>query len=86
MEEEVAQKEKNLLEAKNENLLLKENVSKLEKDKTDLELRVVELCGQKKDAEISKENHGFEDSLESKQQQRRENEVRNIEDLLESRT
>ncbi|MED6150978.1 hypothetical protein PIB30_077909 [Stylosanthes scabra] len=52
MEEEVAQKEKTLLEAKNENLLLKEKVSKLEKDKTDLELRVVELCGQKKDARL----------------------------------
>ncbi|MED6213665.1 hypothetical protein PIB30_095508 [Stylosanthes scabra] len=60
MEEEVAQKEKSLLEAQNENLLLKEKVSKLEKDKTDLELRVVELCGQKKDAETSKENHGYD--------------------------
>ncbi|MED6183426.1 hypothetical protein PIB30_037772 [Stylosanthes scabra] len=60
MEEEVAQKEKSLLEAQNENLLLKQKESKLEKDKTNLGLCVVELCGQKKDAEISKENHGYD--------------------------
>ncbi|MED6110397.1 hypothetical protein PIB30_042497 [Stylosanthes scabra] len=60
MEEEAAQKEKSLLEAHNENLLLKEKISKLEKDKTDLEIRVVGLCGQKKDVETSKENHGYD--------------------------
>ncbi|MED6162976.1 hypothetical protein PIB30_075580 [Stylosanthes scabra] len=35
---------------------------------------------------VNNNHQRFEDSLESKQQQRRENEVRKIEDLLESRT
>ncbi|MED6126684.1 hypothetical protein PIB30_080744 [Stylosanthes scabra] len=36
--------------------------------------------------EVDNNHQRFEDSLESKQQQRRENEVRKIEDLLESRS
>ncbi|MED6152935.1 hypothetical protein PIB30_096733 [Stylosanthes scabra] len=35
---------------------------------------------------VNNNNQRFEDSLESKQQQRRENEVHKLEDLLESRT
>ncbi|MED6127198.1 hypothetical protein PIB30_085795 [Stylosanthes scabra] len=57
---EVAQKEKELLELKNDNITLKEKVQSWEKDKLDLESHVVELCGQKKAVEISKENHGYD--------------------------
>ncbi|MED6172570.1 hypothetical protein PIB30_051282 [Stylosanthes scabra] len=35
------------------------DTASLEKDKTDLKSRVVELCGQKKEAEVNKENHGY---------------------------
>ncbi|MED6198002.1 hypothetical protein PIB30_061999 [Stylosanthes scabra] len=38
---------------------LKRKLQKLDKEKTKLEARVVELCVQKKDAETSKEDHGF---------------------------
>ncbi|MED6115691.1 hypothetical protein PIB30_093132 [Stylosanthes scabra] len=58
--EQVAMKEKEVLDLKNENKELKRKVEKLEKDKTGLEARVVELCGQKKEAETSKEHHGYE--------------------------
>ncbi|MED6135703.1 hypothetical protein PIB30_049104 [Stylosanthes scabra] len=58
--EQVAQKEKELLELKNDNVTLKGKVQSLEKDKLDLESRVVELCGQKKEVELSKENHGYD--------------------------
>ncbi|MED6177051.1 hypothetical protein PIB30_094081 [Stylosanthes scabra] len=58
--EEVAQKDKELLELKEDNITLKGKVQSLEKDKADLESRVVELCGQKKEAELSKENHGYD--------------------------
>ncbi|MED6161413.1 hypothetical protein PIB30_060487 [Stylosanthes scabra] len=57
---EVALKEKELLDFKSENEELKRKVEKLEKDKTGLEARVVELCVQKKEAETSKEHHGYE--------------------------
>ncbi|MED6198953.1 hypothetical protein PIB30_071543 [Stylosanthes scabra] len=56
--EQVAQKEKELLELKNDNVTLKGKVQSLEKDKLDLDSRVVELYGQKKEIELSKENHG----------------------------
>ncbi|MED6165033.1 hypothetical protein PIB30_095863 [Stylosanthes scabra] len=58
--EEVAQKEKELLELKEGNKILSGKVQSLEKDKTDLESRVVELCEQKKEAEVNKENHGYD--------------------------
>ncbi|MED6179942.1 hypothetical protein PIB30_005741 [Stylosanthes scabra] len=38
---------------------LKGKLQKLDKEKTELEARVVELCVQKKEAETSKENHGY---------------------------
>ncbi|MED6125037.1 hypothetical protein PIB30_064611 [Stylosanthes scabra] len=60
LKREVAQKDKELLELKEDNRILSGKVQSLEKDKTDLESRVVELCGQKKEAEISKENHGYD--------------------------
>ncbi|MED6123627.1 hypothetical protein PIB30_050930 [Stylosanthes scabra] len=58
--EQVSVKEKELLGVKAENEGLKEKVQKLEKDKEELEARVVELCGLKKEAEVSKEDHGYE--------------------------
>ncbi|MED6138733.1 hypothetical protein PIB30_077246 [Stylosanthes scabra] len=58
--EQVALKEKVLLDPKSENEELKGSVQKLEKDKGDLETRVVELCAQKKEAETGKEHHGYE--------------------------
>ncbi|MED6125937.1 hypothetical protein PIB30_073377 [Stylosanthes scabra] len=54
------QKRKELLELKGENVSLKGKVQGLEKDKSTLESRVVELCGQKKEAELNKENHGYD--------------------------
>ncbi|MED6158602.1 hypothetical protein PIB30_034233 [Stylosanthes scabra] len=38
---------------------LKGKLQKLDKEKTELEARVVELCVEKKEAETSKENHGY---------------------------
>ncbi|MED6152982.1 hypothetical protein PIB30_097202 [Stylosanthes scabra] len=58
--EQVALKEKEVLDLKSENEELKRKVEKLEKDKTGLEARVVKLCVQKKEAETSKEHHGYE--------------------------
>ncbi|MED6208671.1 hypothetical protein PIB30_047464 [Stylosanthes scabra] len=58
--EQIAEKEKELLELKGENVSLKGKVQNLEKDKSVLESRVVELCGQRKEADVSKENHGYD--------------------------
>ncbi|MED6195569.1 hypothetical protein PIB30_039084 [Stylosanthes scabra] len=52
--------DKELLGVKAENEGLKEKVQKLEKDRAELETRVVELCGLKKEVEASKEDHGYE--------------------------
>ncbi|MED6161008.1 hypothetical protein PIB30_056712 [Stylosanthes scabra] len=45
---------------KEENDGLKVTIVKLSKDKKDLEGKVVEVCGEKKEAEVSKMDHGFE--------------------------
>ncbi|MED6161673.1 hypothetical protein PIB30_062958 [Stylosanthes scabra] len=58
--EQIAKKEKQLLGLKNENSDLNGKLQTLEKNKTELETRVVELCGQKKSAEVSKEEHGYD--------------------------
>ncbi|MED6175347.1 hypothetical protein PIB30_077464 [Stylosanthes scabra] len=58
--EQVALKEKELLDLKSENEELKGRVQKLEKDRGDLETKVIELCAQKKEAETGKEHHGYE--------------------------
>ncbi|MED6202070.1 hypothetical protein PIB30_101711 [Stylosanthes scabra] len=58
--EQMAQKDKELLELKGENAVLKGKVQGLEKDKLDLKSRVVELCGQKKETEVNKENYGYD--------------------------
>ncbi|MED6106886.1 hypothetical protein PIB30_008581 [Stylosanthes scabra] len=39
---------------------LKGKLQRLDRDKTDLEARVVELAAEKKEAEVSKEDHGYE--------------------------
>ncbi|MED6171836.1 hypothetical protein PIB30_044477 [Stylosanthes scabra] len=62
--EQVEEKEKELLEIRSENSVLKANMQGLEKDKTDLETRVVELCTQKKEDETSKEHHGAKKQAE----------------------
>ncbi|MED6107853.1 hypothetical protein PIB30_018137 [Stylosanthes scabra] len=49
--EQVASKEKELAEMKSDNEQLKGKLQKLDRDKIDLEARVVELCSQKKEAE-----------------------------------
>ncbi|MED6191449.1 hypothetical protein PIB30_000549 [Stylosanthes scabra] len=53
-------KDKELLELKADNEQLKGKLQKFDKEKTELEARVVELCVQKKEAETSKENHGYD--------------------------
>ncbi|MED6171446.1 hypothetical protein PIB30_040826 [Stylosanthes scabra] len=58
--EQVALKEKENAMLKEENAELKVKVAKLVKDKKDLETRVVEVCGERKEAEVSKKAHGFE--------------------------
>ncbi|MED6132503.1 hypothetical protein PIB30_019645 [Stylosanthes scabra] len=58
--EQLSLKEKELLEMKTDNEQLKGKLQKFDKEKTELEARVVELCVQKKDAETSKENHGYD--------------------------
>ncbi|MED6162935.1 hypothetical protein PIB30_075163 [Stylosanthes scabra] len=58
--EQVALKEKENGMLKEENAKLKVKVAKLVKDKKDLETRVVEVCGERKEAEVSKKAHGFE--------------------------
>ncbi|MED6147570.1 hypothetical protein PIB30_045051 [Stylosanthes scabra] len=58
--EQVALKEKENGMLKEENAELKVKVAKLVKDKKYLETRVVEVCGERKEAEVSKKAHGFE--------------------------
>ncbi|MED6220289.1 hypothetical protein PIB30_043484 [Stylosanthes scabra] len=58
--EQVSSKEKELKELKDKVAGLKGEVQKLEKGKTDLETRLVEVYGQKKEAETSEEHHGYE--------------------------
>ncbi|MED6173250.1 hypothetical protein PIB30_057598 [Stylosanthes scabra] len=58
--EQVTLKERENALLKEEGVKLKAKVSLLGKDKADLENRVVELCGEKKEAEVSKKAHGFE--------------------------
>ncbi|MED6187335.1 hypothetical protein PIB30_075444 [Stylosanthes scabra] len=58
--EQVALKERENVLLKEEGEKMKAKVSQLSKDKADLENRVVELCGEKKEAEVSKNAHGFE--------------------------
>ncbi|MED6127146.1 hypothetical protein PIB30_085334 [Stylosanthes scabra] len=58
--EQVFLKEKELDLLKEENEDLKNKVSKFSNDKKDLEGRVVELCGEKKEAKVSKKDHGCE--------------------------
>ncbi|MED6186780.1 hypothetical protein PIB30_070050 [Stylosanthes scabra] len=58
--EQIAEREKELLGLKNENADLNGKLQILEKNKAELEARVVELCGQKKAAEFSKEEHGYD--------------------------
>ncbi|MED6198130.1 hypothetical protein PIB30_063049 [Stylosanthes scabra] len=53
-------KDKELLELKADHLQLKGKLQKLNKEKTELEARVVELCVQKKKVETSKEDHGYD--------------------------
>ncbi|MED6120881.1 hypothetical protein PIB30_025035 [Stylosanthes scabra] len=53
-------KDKELLELKADNEQLKGKLQKFVKEKKELEARVVELCVQKKEAETSKENHGYD--------------------------
>ncbi|MED6143821.1 hypothetical protein PIB30_009321 [Stylosanthes scabra] len=57
--EQLAVKEKEVLEWKAGIESLKGKLQKLDKDKTDLEARVVELCVEKKEVETSKENHSY---------------------------
>ncbi|MED6175225.1 hypothetical protein PIB30_076412, partial [Stylosanthes scabra] len=57
--EQTALKEKELLELKSDHEQLKGKLQKFEKDKTELEARVVELCAEKKEAETSKEDHRY---------------------------
>ncbi|MED6116373.1 hypothetical protein PIB30_099723 [Stylosanthes scabra] len=58
--EQVSLKEKENVMLKEENTELKVKVAKLAKDKNDLETRVVEVFGERKEAEVSKKAHGFE--------------------------
>ncbi|MED6144764.1 hypothetical protein PIB30_018612 [Stylosanthes scabra] len=57
--EQLVLREKELSELKTDVESLKGKLQKLDKDKTDLEARVVELVVEKKEAEMSKENHGY---------------------------
>ncbi|MED6200788.1 hypothetical protein PIB30_088658, partial [Stylosanthes scabra] len=58
--EQIVAKDKELLELKSSVEQLKGKLQKLDKEKTELEVRVVELCVQKKEAETSKEDHGYD--------------------------
>ncbi|MED6131221.1 hypothetical protein PIB30_007910 [Stylosanthes scabra] len=66
MEEESSQQEKKADLEKENKLLIEENnklktkVTQLTKDKSELENRIVELVGEKKEAEVSKKAHRFE--------------------------
>ncbi|MED6217848.1 hypothetical protein PIB30_021325 [Stylosanthes scabra] len=57
--EQLALRDKELAELKSDVEGLKGKLERLDKDKTDLEARVVELAVEKKEAETSKENHGY---------------------------
>ncbi|MED6169871.1 hypothetical protein PIB30_025285 [Stylosanthes scabra] len=57
--EQIATKDKDLLQLKADHDQLKGKLQKFEKEKTELEARVVELCVEKKEAKTSKENHGY---------------------------
>ncbi|MED6157325.1 hypothetical protein PIB30_022145 [Stylosanthes scabra] len=57
--EQITSKDKELLELKTDHEQLKEKLQKFEKDKIELEARVVELCAKKKEAETSKEDHKY---------------------------
>ncbi|MED6203993.1 hypothetical protein PIB30_005000 [Stylosanthes scabra] len=57
--EQLAVREKEMLELKTDVEGLKGKLQKLDKEKTDLEARVVELAVEKKEAKTSKENHGY---------------------------
>ncbi|MED6163828.1 hypothetical protein PIB30_083808 [Stylosanthes scabra] len=57
--EQLALRDKEVSELKTDVEGLKGKLQKLEKDKIELEARVVELYVQKKEAETSKEDHGF---------------------------
>ncbi|MED6168864.1 hypothetical protein PIB30_015698 [Stylosanthes scabra] len=59
-QDQVSLKEKENGMLKEENEGLKTKVSHLSKDKTSLENRVAEPCGEKKEAKVSKKAHGFE--------------------------
>ncbi|MED6213825.1 hypothetical protein PIB30_097172, partial [Stylosanthes scabra] len=58
--EQLAVKEKEALELKTDIESLKGKLQKLEKDKTELEARVVELCVEKKEVEQSREDHAYD--------------------------
>ncbi|MED6204194.1 hypothetical protein PIB30_006950 [Stylosanthes scabra] len=58
--EQLALREKEVSELKTDVEKLKGRLQKLEKDKTELEARVVDLCVVKKEAETTKENHGYD--------------------------
>ncbi|MED6163473.1 hypothetical protein PIB30_080230 [Stylosanthes scabra] len=58
--EQVGLKEKENGLLKEENDELRVTIAKLNKDKKDLESRVVEVCRERKEAEVSKWAHGFE--------------------------
>ncbi|MED6129613.1 hypothetical protein PIB30_109586 [Stylosanthes scabra] len=58
--EQLAVKEKEMLELKTTIEGLKGKLQKFEKDKTELEARVVELAVEKKEAEQSKEDHSYD--------------------------
>ncbi|MED6197288.1 hypothetical protein PIB30_055294 [Stylosanthes scabra] len=57
--EQLALRDKEVSELKIDVESLKGKLQKLEKDKNELEARVVELCVEKNEAETSKENHGY---------------------------
>ncbi|MED6121837.1 hypothetical protein PIB30_033853 [Stylosanthes scabra] len=59
VKEQLSLKEKEVLELKSDIESLKGKLQKLDKDKTDLEARVVGLCVEKKELETSKENYGY---------------------------
>ncbi|MED6150714.1 hypothetical protein PIB30_075134 [Stylosanthes scabra] len=58
--EQVDLKEKEIRLLKDESEDLKNKVARLSKDKQDLEGRIVDLCEEKKEAEESKKQHGFQ--------------------------
>ncbi|MED6134821.1 hypothetical protein PIB30_040529 [Stylosanthes scabra] len=57
--EQLALRDKEVEGLKSDVEQLKGKLQKLDKERTELEARVVELCVEKKEAETSKENHGY---------------------------